>query len=430
MRKTSAYTLLLSIGIWLAPNIASAQKKKQAPADPPASTIDEPRPAQKMIEEYRFEEAISLLEKEMDTAKRQKKPTTQIEADMQIAQKGANMLAGTEKVTFIDSIVVDKDKFLNYYRLSNESGHIKNPKEILPKEFISTFKAQEIAYINELEDKILFPAPAGNNGVLKIFSSSRLSDSWNSPQQLQGMSDDENEVQNYPFVLSDGVTLYYAAQGSESLGGYDIFVTRYNSETKSYVKAENIGMPFNSPANDYLLAIDETTGIGWFVSDRSQPADKVCLYLFIPNEIREIYDPVKTGEERLRRMARISSIAESQPADRKKVEEARLRLSKLKTRTHSIDNEGKNIQFIINDKIVYSDLTQFRNPQARRIAEEWWKATQMLQAKEEKLRQLRLQYSKSHTVPDRDILALEKETDQLLQTVNKLAKSMRKTELQ
>lgn len=430
MRKTSAYTLLLSIGIWLAPNISSAQKKKQAPV-PPAAEIAEPRPVQKMIQEYRFEEAISLLEKEMATAKRQKKPTTQIEADMQMAQKGANMLAGTEKVIFIDSMVVDKDKFLNYYRLSDESGQIKSPKEILPKEFLLTFKAQEIAYINELEDKMLFPAPTGNNGVLKIFSSSRLADSWNSPQQLQGMSDDENEVQNYPFVLSDGVTLYYAAQGSESLGGYDIFVTRYNSETKSYVKAENIGMPFNSPANDYLLAIDETTGIGWFVSDRSQPANKVCIYLFIPNEVREIYDPEKTEDETLRRMARISSIAESQSGGRKKVEEARQRLSELKTRIHNIGNEGKGIQFIINDKIVYADLTQFRNPQARRIAEEWLKTTQKLQTKKDQLLQLRQQYSKKgHSVPDRDILQLEKETEQLFQTADKLAKSMRKAELQ
>lgn len=430
MRKTSAYTLLLSIGIWLAPNISSAQKKKQAQITPVAE-IAEPRPVQKMIQEYRFEEAISLLEKEMAAAKRQKKPTAQIEADMQMAQKGANMLAGTEKVIFIDSMVIDKDKFLNYYRLSDESGQIKSPKEILPKEFLLTFKAQEIAYINELEDKVLFPAPTGNNSVLKIFSSSRLADSWNSPQQLQGMSDDENEVQNYPFVLSDGVTLYYAAQGSESLGGYDIFVTRYNSETKSYVKAENIGMPFNSPANDYLLAIDETTGIGWFVSDRSQPADKVCIYLFIPNEVREIYDPEKTEDETLRRMARISSIAESQSGGRKKVEEARQRLSELKTRTHNIDNEGKGIQFIINDKIVYADLTQFRNPQAHRIAEEWLKTTQKLQTKEDQLLQLRRQYSKKgHSVPERDILQLEKETKQLFQTADKLAKSMRKAELQ
>ena len=34
--------------------------------------------------------------------------------------------------------------------------------------------------------------------------------------------------------------------------GYDIFVTRYNTNTYSYLMPENVGMPFNSPYNDYM----------------------------------------------------------------------------------------------------------------------------------------------------------------------------------
>lgn len=91
-------------------------------------------------------------------------------------------------------------------------------------------------------------------------------------------------------MMADGMTLYFAAKGEESLGGYDIFVTRYNKSTGEFVRAENVGMPFNSPANDYLMAIDETCNIGWFVTDRNQTADNVCIYRFIPNETREVYD--------------------------------------------------------------------------------------------------------------------------------------------
>ena len=36
------------------------------------------------------------------------------------------------------------------------------------------------------------------------------------------------------------------------MGGYDIFVTRYNSDTDNYLNPENVGMPFNSPFNDYM----------------------------------------------------------------------------------------------------------------------------------------------------------------------------------
>lgn len=88
---------------------------------------------------------------------------------------------------------------------------------------------------------------------------------------------------NYPFMMPDGTTFYFAATGEESIGGYDIFVTRFDSESGSFLKAENIGMPFNSTANDYMYAIDEFNDIGWFATDRSQPEGKVCIYIFIPS---------------------------------------------------------------------------------------------------------------------------------------------------
>lgn len=43
--------------------------------------------------------------------------------------------------------------------------------------------------------------------------------------------------------MADGVTLYYASDGEGSLGGYDIFVTRYDSESSSYLRPDNIECP-------------------------------------------------------------------------------------------------------------------------------------------------------------------------------------------
>ena len=101
---------------------------------------------------------------------------------------------------------------------------------------------------------------------------------------------DGDDAQNYPFMLSDGITLYYAAVGVESFGGYDIFVTRYDMDEKKFLYPENLGMPFNSPANDYMLAIDEFNQLRWFFSDRNQTENKVCIYIFIKNDIRKEYE--------------------------------------------------------------------------------------------------------------------------------------------
>ena len=47
---------------------------------------------------------------------------------------------------------------------------------------------------------------------------------------------------------------------------------------------DNYGLPYNSTANDYFLAIDERNNLGWLISDRYQPEDKVCIYIFVPNK--------------------------------------------------------------------------------------------------------------------------------------------------
>lgn len=86
------------------------------------------------------------------------------------------------------------------------------------------------------------------------------------------------------------MTIYYASDGDGSMGGYDIFVTRYNTNTDTYLVPENVGMPFNSPYNDYMYVIDEYNNLGWFASDRYQPEDKVCIYVFVPNDSKRTYN--------------------------------------------------------------------------------------------------------------------------------------------
>ena len=127
------------------------------------------------------------------------------------------------------------------------------------------------------------------DSTLSILSRNKLLDKWSDGSLLPGSI---NEAMNadYPYVLTDGITIYYASDGPGSMGGYDIFVTRYNTNTDSYLMPENVGMPFNSPYNDYMYVIDEFNDLGWFASDRYQPEGKVCIYVFIPNSSKQVYN--------------------------------------------------------------------------------------------------------------------------------------------
>ena len=190
------------------------------------------------------------------------------------------MLAATQKVMFIDSMVVDKRHFISRIPLSADAGLLEQTDSLGQ-------------FTNELKDHRLTAYFDKKDSCIHIAQSDYIANQWTAPVRVGGISDSSA---NYPFLMPDGVTFYFAQKGEQSIGGYDIFVTRYDPETGSFLKAENIGMPFSSTANDYLYAIDEVNNLGYFVTDRRQPAGKVCIYVFIPNETRKSYQS-EAGED-------------------------------------------------------------------------------------------------------------------------------------
>ena len=232
--------------------------------------------------------------------KRVKKPVVEVpQEDPRIT----SMREMTQQITIIDSIVADKDQLLSLLRLSDETGRILSSSAFWGKGDSTT------VFVNEMGNKAYFSQP-DDSLKQQLCTSDLLGGEWSKPQLLNGISEGISETA-YPFMLADGLTFYFAGKGEESIGGYDIFMTRYDAHNNSFLKPENIGMPFNSEANDYLFAIDEYAHIGYFVSDRRQPEGKACLYIFIPQASRKTYDPIVYTPAEIRGFADISSIADT-----------------------------------------------------------------------------------------------------------------------
>lgn len=309
------------------------------------------------MKHYMFDEAEELVNQNIKKLKRRRKPTTVEEEQLQEISKLRSVMRATERITIIDSFVVDKSSFLKYIKLTEESGTLHNSNEFFSRPGATPCTV----YQSEIGNKIYFSQPDGNQ-KLRLYTSDLIGDKWAAPQLINELEGDE--AQNYPFMLSDGITLYYAAQGSESLGGYDIFVTRYDMDEKKFLYPENIGMPFNSTANDYMFAIDEFSRLGWFASDRNQPENKVCIYVFIPNDIRKLYDSNIYTPEELARLALICSIAETW-GDKEAVAAARHRLQQVLNTPQTVKQQ-KEIEFVINNQHTYYFLKDFKSPDARK----------------------------------------------------------------
>lgn len=304
--------------------------------------------------EYKFAEAKeafgkyeAMLKKKDDAAR----------ASLENRRKEVNrihrMVSNTEDIQIIDSVIVDKDKFLSVYKLSLSSGHIDSFRKVFPSEKA----ADATVYFNEKETKMYYSKP-NKDGVYSLYSKEKLLHEYGNEKKLSENSFGLTGNVNYPYVMTDGVTIYFAAQDEDSMGGYDLFVSRYNMNNDSYLTPERLNMPFNSLYNDYMMVVDEEKGVGWFATDRYMPKGKVCIYTFIPNKVVKIIQ--SEDDTYLAGRARISSIkatwAEGQ--NYKDLIALARKAPVVKTEvTH-------DFEFVINDKYTYYKLSDFKNRSA------------------------------------------------------------------
>lgn len=309
------------------------------------------------LDAYRLDDASEALDTWEAKLKKNKKQAPDELGEMQsrlIMMR--NMLERVEKIEIIDSLVVDADDFFTHYRLSRSAGHLVPAAE-------AGTDAATVVYRPENNGELIW-AEADTTGTLRLMSAQILDDgTTDSPRHL----DDElagGGNADYPFLMADGMTLYFAADGDNSLGGYDIFLTRRNDD--GFFQPQNIGMPYNSPYDDYMLAIDESTGIGWWATDRNRIPGKVTIYVYITSPTRvnvDVDDPALAG------LARISSIAATQTPV-KDYSDLRERIAAIGDGRHSARTGHAVFEIALGNGRIARSLDDFSNARARKAMEE------------------------------------------------------------
>lgn len=365
---------------------------------------------ERALDEYRVADADTHIEKWQESLKKANKDEPEELATLQRkAMSMSNMLERVEKLEILDSIAVDSADFFKAYRLSSAAGRI------LPSDAVRRIGAGQdaeelsIAYMPQNNSEILWSA-ADTSGVYSLYSANILDDGTLDHTVALDKSLADGGSAQYPFLMPDGVTLYFANNGDNSLGGYDIFMTRRNENQEgAYYQAQNIGMPYNSPYDDYMLAIDETSGLGWFATDRNRIPGMVTIYVFAPSAMRVNAD---TDDPNLASLAKLSDISLTRRAD---VDYKSLLASKLPKGSSSQGNDNSPQLFALdmgNGK-VYTSLDDFRKERARSAMLEALATAVALNQHLEDEDALREQYRKGDSSVAGDIRDSERETDQL-----------------
>jgi len=363
------------------------------------------------VMQLNFSKADAAAKKLITTARRRRESTADFDKVVSICHKGENGLRGVDRVVIVDSVVVDKKEFLKAYPLSADLGSLKLSN-----------KGDIVQYQTQLNGMVLRPEGTDSTNLQLIryyLENDRLVES----EVIEGLGI-EGDI-NYPFLMPDGQTFYFAARCDEGYGNYDLYATRYDNDSKRFYQAENMGFPYNSYANDYMLVIDEAARLGWFASDRYQPDGKVCIYTFIPNDSRQTIDYETTDIDELRAAASLQSLAAIPMTDeQQQARNGAFKRIKQLTSTAST-TRYKEFEFILNDAKTCYTLDDFTSADAKQLCREWMQKTKNLTALNEQLQQMR-ETSPNNRQP---ILNLETRIMELQSETHNLAKQIRSVEL-
>ena len=356
---------------------------------------------------WRAEEAIEAYNTYLNTLKEPNEREAYILKRIAEAEKLQRYLRRVEKLQVIDSIEVALDSMLQVCILSAEAGTL------------TWDSVGSTIYTNQRGDRQIKTTLADSTRILT--TTHRLLDEWTQPDTLPH-NINFTQDQRSPYILNDGVTLYFAANDSNGLGGLDIYVSRYNMATENFTTPENLGMPYNSPANEYLFVLDEMHQIGYLATDRFATEGRVHVYSFAISEQKEYW----------RNIAIDSLVAYARLEDFEVFTKDSLPAANPIYTEENTDEIG-DFCFIINDSIVYHSLHDFQDTQAKDKYLEWVKTEEQYREELQQLASLRQQYATAEAEKKTElapiILQLENNQSQLSRRSQLLLIEIRQIEM-
>lgn len=307
----------------------------------------------------------------------------------------SNQLNRVEDVPVLTRKDITTETYLNTINRLN-SEHYRN----------SAFVDQGIPFYLSNTSREIFWTKPDEEGVSRLFTAGILDDgNIDEPVELTQYIGDGNIIA--PFMLEDGETLYFASDREGGLGGYDIYMTRRDGNGGFY-QPSNIGMPYNSPANDLLFVIDEPNNIGWWMTDRFAPRDSVAVFTFVPSEQRINVDA--TSPDLIAR-ARMDDVKLTRP-EGFDLKGALARIPKPGNKAYGKASSTTFTLSLGNGRVITS-VDDFRNPDAAETMREVINMQSDLNAKQSRLRDMRTNYASGDKSIADDILSLEKEVEDL-----------------
>lgn len=334
------------------------------------------------------------------------------------------MLPSTQRLLIVDSVVVDFNHMFDAIPLPSDLGRLDSYNDF----FATASQAGSTVYVNGFGNRCFYSETAGKKRLL--YSRDKLGEQWSKAQKLEGLTLKADTL-GFPFMAADGITFYFSAKTTDGLGGYDLYMTRYDADSGRFYEPQNLGLPINSKANDYMYVEDELNRLAWLATDRRQPAGKVCVYTLVPQASRTNYDADEMPADSLRSLARIDRIRDTW-GDKAELGEARQRIADSQTARQKQLDGAENEAFVVNDSKTVASASGFKNAKSPLLFASVKQTRQQISDTEAELSSLRTTYHLSNKQQKARlktrILDTENTLEELNATLKKQENELRRAE--
>lgn len=233
---------------------------------------------------YEFEEAISTY-RLAQTRTRDSVTRAGIEELIIQSVNGRNMADFCYKPRVVARKRFSMDDFFLYYPLRDSTWvRTPNPLDSLGGPFSAATYAPGDAIRH-------YYSGIDTTGVRTILETHFEDTAWTAPAALPFASG-KGEI--YPMISGD--RLYFSSRGLFGVGGYDLYRCDWDPKAKKWGNPVNLGFPYSSPADDFLLMNTPDGRHTIFASNRDCPQDSVNVYV-LEYDVMPVHQSITSAAE-------------------------------------------------------------------------------------------------------------------------------------
>jgi len=243
------------------------------------------------LKTYRFEEAVSSLEKYLQGASKQELRSSDAS---RILENAKNAIEFTRSYTSYDLEASSYFSFSdsNYIRQVYSTGG----RLVIKPEELKSPDEQADDLVNYMflprilnnGDYVYFAGYVkGKKGGKELFRVKYLNGKrWGNLEPLVSLNTSFDEI--LPYFDPVGVDLYFASKGHKSMGGFDVYKSHYDTDRNLWSEPQNLGFPLNSPYDDLLVIPGTDLGSLLLVTGRTVDDAQYSVYSLLMHEPKEI----------------------------------------------------------------------------------------------------------------------------------------------